>query len=166
VRPARLSRKGGAQSRRRARRRACTRAALARRTRGPTPLLAALAPPQAIKWAASAPEVPELVRPLVAAAAAAAAAPSDFNAVSQSFGSSCAMPGALQNALVAAARSDSFEGGVRINALAGGDNCSRACYLGALLGAAFGGPPAEWAARVTGFSGFEAAAARVAARQQ
>jgi hypothetical protein len=119
---------------------------------------------QAIKWATTAAEVPEPVRPVIAAAAAAASSPVPFNALAADFGVSCAMPGALQAALVAAARADSYEGGVRVNMLAGGDNASRACYLGALLGAAFGGPPADWAAEVTGYAGFEAAASRVAGK--
>lgn len=71
------------------------------------------------------------------------------------------MPGALQNALVAASRAASYEEGVRMNMLAGGDNCSRACYLGALLGAAYGGPPGAWVQKVTGHEGFAAAAERV-----
>jgi len=73
------------------------------------------------------------------------------------------MPGALQVALVAAQRADgSYEKGVRMNMLAGGDNASRACYLGALLGAEAGGVPAGWVGKVTEHEGFEAAAARVA----
>ncbi|KAI8466055.1 MAG: hypothetical protein J3K34DRAFT_434864 [Monoraphidium minutum] len=72
------------------------------------------------------------------------------------------MPGALQGALAAAARAAGYEDGLRSNLRAGGDNASRACYLGALLGAAFGGPPAAWAGRVTGYAAFAAAADRVA----
>jgi hypothetical protein len=117
---------------------------------------------QAINWARAAPEVPAAARDAIAKAADAAASPAPFAEVVAGFGSSCAMPGALQNALVAAQRATSYEDGVRANLVAGGDNASRACYLGALLGAAYGGPPASWAERVTGFAAFAAAAERVA----
>ncbi len=120
-------------------------------------------PLQAIDWAATAPEVPESVRPLVAASSAAAATATPFNELAAKFGVSCAMPGALQVALVAARRAEGFEAGVRANLLAGGDNCSRSCYLGALLGAGAGGVPAAWVAKVTGGKEFEAEAARVVA---
>ena len=64
-------------------------------------------------WARTAPEVPEPARGAVAKAAAAAASSTPFNEVVASFGSSCAMPGALQNALVAASRAADYESGVR-----------------------------------------------------
>lgn len=72
---------------------------------------------------------------------------------------SCAMPGALQNALVAAATAKSFEEGLRTNMVAGGDNCSRSVYLGALLGAAHGvgAVPVAWKQKVTGWAEMEAA---------
>jgi ADP-ribosylglycohydrolase len=76
------------------------------------------------------------------------------------FGSSCAMPGAFTSALLAALSASSYEEGIRINIMAGGDNCSRGIYLGALLGAAYGaaGVPASWQAKVTGMSGISKAA--------
>lgn len=133
----------------------------AARKRPPHTLIRA-APPQAIDWARTAPEVPEPARGAVSKAAEAAASPAPLNDVVATFGSSCAMPGALQGALVAASRAGGYEAGVRSNMLAGGDNASRACYLGALLGAAAGGPPAAWAAKLTGAAALEAAAGRVA----
>ncbi|GBF88351.1 hypothetical protein Rsub_01063 [Raphidocelis subcapitata] len=118
---------------------------------------------EAMDWAASAPEIPERVRGLVSAAAAAADGPEPFLKVATGFGVACSMPGALQGALAAARRAGAdFEGGVRANLLAGGDNCSRGCYVGALLGAAAGGAPAGWVAKVAGGEGYEAAAQRVA----
>lgn len=77
----------------------------------------------------------------------------------QKLGVSCAMPGALQNALVAAATAKSYEDGLRMNMMAGGDNCSRSVYLGALLGAAHGvgGVPSDWKQKVTGWADMEKA---------
>lgn len=77
----------------------------------------------------------------------------------QKLGVSCAMPGALQNALVVAATAKSYEEGLRTNMVAGGDNCSRSVYLGALLGAAYGvgGVPTEWKQKVTGWAEMEKA---------
>lgn len=82
-----------------------------------------------------------------------------FSSTAQKLGVSCAMPGALQNALVVAATASSYEEGLRTNMVAGGDNCSRSVYLGALLGAAFGnaGVPAEWKQKVTGWADMEKA---------
>ena len=47
-----------------------------------------------------------------------------------------------------------------MNILAGGDNCSRGIYLGALLGAAYGagGVPESWQAKVTDMAGINKAA--------
>lgn len=121
----------------------------------------------AVAWAAAGGDgqVPDAARALVRAAAETAADASEpFNAAAQRLGASCAMPGALQVALVAALRAKGdYEAGVRMNMLAGGDNASRAVYLGALLGAQAGGPPKEWQAKVAGIAEFEAAAERVAA---
>lgn len=71
----------------------------------------------------------------------------------QKLGLSCAMPGALQNVLVVASTAKSYEEGLRTNMVAGGDNCSRSIYLGALLGAAYGAEavPADWKQKVTGW---------------
>lgn len=78
---------------------------------------------------------------------------------SQKLGISCAMPGAFQNALLVASTAKSYSEGIRTNMVAGGDNCSRSVYLGALLGAAYGvdAVPADWKSKVTGWSEFEAA---------
>lgn len=117
---------------------------------------------EAIEWARSAPDVPEPVRDAASKASDAAASPEPLGAIAARFGLSCGMPGALINSLVAASRAEGYEAGLRANIVAGGDNASRACYLGALLAAAYGGPPAVWAERVTGYAAFEGAAERVA----
>lgn len=54
------------------------------------------------------------------------------------FGKACADPGNFQSALLALVTCTSFTEGVRRNLLAGGCNCSRANFLGACLGAAYG----------------------------
>jgi ADP-ribosylglycohydrolase len=75
------------------------------------------------------------------------------------------MPGAFQNVLVLALRADSYVDGIRTNLAAGGDNCSRSVYLGALLGAAYGAQsvPQDWRSRVTGWTEMEAAIDKVVA---
>jgi ADP-ribosylglycohydrolase len=55
-------------------------------------------------------------------------------------GLSCANPGATIAALHIVLRAESFVKGLAINALLGGDSCSRATIVGAVLGAAFGVP--------------------------
>jgi ADP-ribosylglycohydrolase len=69
------------------------------------------------------------------------------------------MPGAFQNALLVAAQASSYSDGIRTNMMAGGDNCSRSVYLGALLGAAYGvdGVPQEWRQKVAGWAEMQAA---------
>lgn len=69
------------------------------------------------------------------------------------------MPGAFQIAILAAANATSYEQGLRANMLAGGDNCSRSVYLGALLGAAYSaqGVPQDWKQRVEGWTQLEQA---------
>jgi ADP-ribosylglycohydrolase len=62
---------------------------------------------------------------------------------------------------MAALTAGSYTEGVRMNMLAGGDNCSRGIYVGALLGAAHGegSVPAEWRAKLTEGAAMQAAAA-------
>ena len=57
-------------------------------------------------------------------------------------GMGCMNPGAFINSLHCVLKAQSFEEGVRANLLAGGDNCGRAMFVGSVLGAAFGVPPA------------------------
>lgn len=76
--------------------------------------------PQAITWAASAPEIPAPIQSLVKDASAAAAGAEPFPALTQRLGVSCAMPGAIQCALAAAQRAGGdYAAGVRMNMTAG-----------------------------------------------
>ncbi|KAI7846445.1 hypothetical protein COHA_000056 [Chlorella ohadii] len=63
---------------------------------------------------------------------------------------SCALPGALVNALYCARVSSGYADSVRANIAAAGDNCSRILFGGALWAAAEGegALPAEWKAQV------------------
>ncbi|PRW50877.1 ADP-ribosylation Crystallin J1 [Chlorella sorokiniana] len=63
---------------------------------------------------------------------------------------SCALPGALVNALFCARVSSGYVESVRANIVAAGDNCSRILFGGALWAAAEGegALPAEWKAQV------------------
>uniref|UniRef100_A0A383VKV4 ADP-ribosylglycohydrolase n=1 Tax=Tetradesmus obliquus TaxID=3088 RepID=A0A383VKV4_TETOB len=112
---------------------------------------------EALAWAQQQGNLPPAEAQLVSAALAAKGEP--FNTAAQKFGVACSMPGAFQNALLAAAGANSYSDGIRTNMMAGGDNCSRSVYLGALLGAAYGveGVPQEWRAKVTGWPEMEAA---------
>ncbi len=59
------------------------------------------------------------------------------------------------------AQAKDYVSGVRANLLLGGDNCSRAVLVGALLaaqGGAAGDVPAGWAAKTQGYAQLEAAA--------
>jgi hypothetical protein len=74
--------------------------------------------------------------------------PQSLDAV-QSFGKACPDPGNFQSTLLALVTCGSYTEGVRRNLLGGGCNCSRANFLGACLGAAYGlgepnGIPLEW----------------------
>eukprot|EP00049_Salpingoeca_infusionum_P017599 m.353612 g.353612 ORF g.353612 m.353612 type:complete len:324 (+) comp16805_c0_seq1:85-1056(+) len=65
------------------------------------------------------------------------------------WGISCALPAAFQVALLIAIQSETFEQAIETNIRVGGDNCSRAIFLGGLMGALKGAPEAEWSPRVT-----------------
>ena len=59
---------------------------------------------------------------------------------------SCSYPGVFSGAVLELARGKDFKSAVEENALAGGDNCSRAIFMGACLAAEQGEAaiPAEW----------------------
>jgi len=70
----------------------------------------------------------------------------------QSFGKACPDPGNFQSALLAILTAGTYSEGIRRNILGGGCNCSRANFIGAALGAAYGlgepnGVPLEWVER-------------------
>lgn len=74
--------------------------------------------------------------------------PAFINAV-EKFGKDCSDPGNFQSSVLALVTCTSYVEAVRRNLVAGGDNCSRANFLGACFGAAFGlgqvdGIPLEW----------------------
>lgn len=65
------------------------------------------------------------------------------------WGTQCANPQSFQSAILAAVTSDSYEEGIKKCIIAGGCNCSRANYCGALLGASYligtkEGIPLDW----------------------
>lgn len=62
-------------------------------------------------------------------------------------GRACPLPQTLPLAFRIAATAGSYREAVTLNARAGGDNCGRAIFLGALFGAV-DPPPALWAARL------------------
>lgn len=98
-------------------------------------------------------------------AASIAAADEDHAGVVAGNGSSCAMPGSLSNAAHAlAAAGTDFAGALRPTIAAPGCNCSRACMVGAVLGAALGeaGVPADWIAKTAVGAEAVAAAAAIA----
>lgn len=73
----------------------------------------------------------------------------DHIAAVDRFGKACGNPGNFQSALRSILSSNSFTDGVRKNILAGGCCCSRANFIGAVLGAAYGidsdrGIPLDW----------------------
>lgn len=73
-------------------------------------------------------------------------------------GPACGNPAAFANVAMAGTQFSSYVEGVRANLMAGGDNCSRACLLGALL-AAQGGMesiPQGWRDQTTGYKEYEA----------
>lgn len=70
----------------------------------------------------------------------------------QDFGKACGDPGNFQSSLLGLLTVRSFTEGIRRNIVAGGCNCSRANFLGAVLGAAYGldepnGIPLDWLAQ-------------------
>jgi ADP-ribosylglycohydrolase len=75
----------------------------------------------------------------------------------------CKMPCALQNALLTVMTSGSYVEAVRKNMMAGGDNCSRAMYAGALLAAqeGVGGIPKDWRSKTVKYDELAAMAAKV-----
>merc|ERR1711962_453775 len=72
-------------------------------------------------------------------------------AVGMIFGRPCYNPGSFLGALHAVQTSDSYPEAVRKTITAGGCNCSRAFFIGAMLGAKYGveGIPREWMEKTT-----------------
>lgn len=70
----------------------------------------------------------------------------------ETFGKPCSDPGNFQSSLLAILTATSYSEGIQRNILAGGCNCSRSNFIGAVLGAAYGlgeanGVPLEWLRR-------------------
>lgn len=63
-------------------------------------------------------------------------------------GRSCAMPGAFTAPCFLFQNAPDYAKALRMNILGSGDTCSRAIFLGAVFGAANGGPPQEWIDKV------------------
>jgi hypothetical protein len=104
----------------------------------------------ALDWAVAdgSPLDPATRDELAAAAAAvpADAAPADASA---KLGSSCGLPGALLTSAHILRSAAGYEDAVRRNILAGGDQCSRALFIGACFAAENpAGVPDAWAAKV------------------
>ncbi len=67
----------------------------------------------------------------------------------ETFGKPCPDPGNFQTSLLAILTASSYSEAIQRNILAGGCNCSRSNFIGAVLGAAYGigeanGVPLEW----------------------
>ena len=73
-------------------------------------------------------------------------------AVNYVFGSPCYNPGSFQGAIHAVLTSSSYSEGVRKTIRAGGCNCSRGLFIGAMSGAIYGieGIPVDWMEKTTG----------------
>lgn len=79
-------------------------------------------------------------------------------------GPACGNPAAFTNVcMTAALPAGDYVTGVRRNLLAAGDNCSRACLIGALFAAQGGldSIPAEWRAKTTNYAQYEQWAAKI-----
>jgi len=75
-----------------------------------------------------------------------------YTAVGDVFGRPCYNPGSFQGALHAVQTSSDFSSAVRATIRAGGCNCSRALFIGAMWGARHGldSIPEEWMGKTTG----------------
>ncbi|GMH44933.1 hypothetical protein BSKO_12890 [Bryopsis sp. KO-2023] len=74
------------------------------------------------------------------------------------FGQSCHLPGSFQGPMFLASHSNGYVEAVRENIMAGGDNCSRAHFIGALFAAQDGldSIPDEWRQKTAIFTDLEA----------
>merc|ERR1719433_2076145 len=90
------------------------------------------------------PEFPEISREVEQVVASKTV--DHTTAVGQIFGRPCYNPGSFLGALHAVLSSHSFPEAVRKTILAGGCNCSRAFFIGSMLGAKYGveGIPLDW----------------------
>ncbi|MEW5299582.1 MAG: hypothetical protein WDW38_004377 [Sanguina aurantia] len=83
-----------------------------------------------------------------------------MSVTAKKLGLSCGLPHSLQVAVLAGLKfQSSYEEGVRATIIAGGDNASRNCLVGALLAAQNGleSIPASWRAKTLGYAEAEAA---------
>lgn len=79
------------------------------------------------------------------------------------FGKPCSLPGVLQGSVFVLLTSSGYEEALRANMVAGGDNCSRAIVIGAVIAAARGSDviPAEWKHKTKVYSPVQALAEKI-----
>ncbi|EGD80086.1 hypothetical protein PTSG_10360 [Salpingoeca rosetta] len=82
----------------------------------------------------------------------------DIAALSKKWGISCSYPGAFKLSLLVILQSSSFKEAVRTNIKLGGDNCSRAAFIGGVFAAASPDqvPEEEWFSRTADAAAFRA----------
>jgi len=95
-------------------------------------------------------EFPEVAKEMDAVIAAVESGLS-IEDIIEKFGKACGLPGSFQGSLASILMSTDYVTAVRRNILSGGDCCSRANFIGAVLGAKFGveAIPMEWIEKVT-----------------
>ncbi|KAG5192921.1 ADP-ribosylation/Crystallin J1 [Tribonema minus] len=120
----------------------------------------------ALEWAAAPGNLP--AEATEAVAAALARKDQGFSQAVKEMGLSCALPGVFSGAVLALAKAADageadFQAVIEANMLAGGDNCSRAGFIGACLAAEQGIEcvPQEWIAQTTVFEEAESLVDRI-----
>ncbi|OQR97505.1 hypothetical protein ACHHYP_10888 [Achlya hypogyna] len=94
-----------------------------------------------------------------------AATASDVHAAVAKYGKSCPLPGSFQSGLFALLADGQFVSSIEKNILAGGDNCGRSIFIGAVAAAANDAPiPDSWQSKMTRFTELNALVEKVVAK--
>ncbi|KAF0688687.1 Aste57867_19716 [Aphanomyces stellatus] len=89
---------------------------------------------------------------------------SDVTAAIEKYGKSCPLPGGFQGILFDLLSDGHLVSSVQKNILAGGDNCGRSIFIGAVAAAAEGSVPDAWTKATTRYAEFDGLVAQIVAK--
>ncbi|KAF0688688.1 Aste57867_19717 [Aphanomyces stellatus] len=103
------------------------------------------------------------IQQLIAGVLQDVATSSDVTAAIEKYGKACPLPGAFQGALVVLLANGHLVSSIQQNIVAGGDNCGRSIFIGAVAAAAGEVVPDTWTKLTTRYVEFHALVAQVVA---
>ncbi|KAG9404107.1 hypothetical protein AC1031_005646 [Aphanomyces cochlioides] len=104
------------------------------------------------------------VREIIASVLKDVESSSDVTAAIEKYGKSCPLPGAFHGILFVLLSDGHLVSSVQKNIVAGGDNCGRSIFIGAVAAAAAGEIPEPWTKATTRYSEFQPLVAEIVAK--